>query len=198
LKLKNKGDHAIIRLCHQQVRDLLEFGTRKPKLKDDGNPRKELVITGMFMGGTGVITTGPKEARKDETPELGSEVRLYLNGHKFGSWIEAKKALGALNVGDVVKITYIKDEKSAGGGADKKVWEFKMRSARVEDEAHEVAQAERVYHRIEEDGGDSDDDTSDSYEGGGGDDIPFGLLAALGGGLLSAWLAVGPVLGVWA
>lgn len=160
LKLKNKGDHAIIRLCHQQVRPLLEFGTKKPKLKDDGTPRKELVITGLFMGGSAVITTGPKENRVDETPNLGSEVRIYLNGHKFGAWIEAKKALGTLNVGDVVKITYVRDERSQGGGADKKVWEFKMRAAQPSTENREVAIAETVYHRIEKDGGGSDDEPS--------------------------------------
>lgn len=152
LKLKNKGDHAIVRLCHQAVRDALEFGTKKPKLKDDGTPRKELVVTAIFMDGTAVITTGGKENRIDEVPEAGLEVRLYLSGHKFGAWIEAKRNAGNVNVGDVVKVTYVRDERSTGGGADKKVWEFKVRAARVEDEAAEVACAEAAYHRIEKDG----------------------------------------------
>lgn len=165
LKLKNHGDYAVVRLCHQEVRDAIEFGTKKPKLKDNGKPKKQLVLTGIYMDGTACITTGPKGARVDEDPEKGGEVRLYIEGHKFGAWIEAKNA-SKPNVGDVVKITYTRDEPSSGGGQDKKVWEFKIRPFRIEDEKVDVAKAENIFHRIAKDGLKSDDS-------GAGEDIPF-------------------------
>jgi hypothetical protein len=175
LKLKNKGDYAVLRVCHQKQRDALEFGTKKPKLKDDGSPRKELVVTAIFMSGTAVITTGGEDDRRDVTPKQGSEVTLYLGGHKFGSWIEAKRAAGSVNVGDVVRVTYEKDEKSQGGGADKKVWSMKFRVSRVEDEAEEVRKAEGVYRRMVNKGAGSTSvdevDTGDLH--GAYADIPF-------------------------
>lgn len=174
IKLKNKGDHAVLRVCHQKQRDALEFGTKKPKLKDDGTPRKELVVTALFISGTAVITTGGEENRHDESPKAGSEVTLYLSGHKFGSWIEAKRAAGSVNVGDVVKVTYEKDEKSQGGGADKKVWSMKFRPGHVGQEDQDIRKAEGVYRRIENQGeGTTAVDEAETSDQGSYDDIPF-------------------------
>lgn len=162
LKLKDQGDHAIVRLCHQLTRDKREFGTNKILYKEDGKtPRKELVLTGIYMGGSAVITTGPKGKRVDEDPTLGSEVRLYIGGHKFGAWIDAKK-LYKPNVGDVVKVTYTKDEPSAGGGQDKKVWKFEIRAALSDVEGADVQKAEAIFHRIAQDGiSESEEQTDD-------------------------------------
>lgn len=71
-----------------------------PKLKDNGRPRQELVITLMTVAST--MTCGSKD--DNHVPQPGEIVRDILKGKAYGTWIDAEKAVGGIQVGDVYSI----------------------------------------------------------------------------------------------
>lgn len=91
------GETFIGAVVKTQQRDVLKDGS--PALKDNGKPRQELVVHVITMPGT---TSPAGISGTVAVPEPGEPVRLILRGASFGGWIEAKNALGALHVGDVV------------------------------------------------------------------------------------------------
>jgi hypothetical protein len=195
LKLSEHKQHVIGRVLHVAVVPWIEYGTTRQKVGKDGQLRTQEVVTLGVIKGTGHKSDG-------EALVEGVEVAVWLNGHRRWDWSEAKKAAKGLNVGDRVRITYVRDEPSKGG-APKKVWAFEIVRASSDDPM--VAEAEAAYHRIEAaraaapkreqasgaaPSQDFDDESDDEPRQAPArtpqmdDDIPFGLLAALAGGLL--------------
>jgi len=142
VKLRNIGDHVDVVVAHTKVVPWREFGTGNIKLGKDGQERTQDCVTFVVLGGNGVV--GSNGVDTPVTP--GMEVTYYFAGHGRWEWIEAKKARGGLNVGDVARIKYDRDEPSESGNP-KKVRTVKLREARPE-EAQYVAQAEQVYRRL--------------------------------------------------
>lgn len=150
LKFGAVGSHAVIRLAHRTTKPMTDPVTKKPKFKDDGvTPRQELVVTGIYISGTGQRSEGQGDNEVLVDFEPGDLVRVFIAGHRWGSLIEAENKFGKLNVGDVMKITFKGTEKSSmKGGADKKLWSFSLRRSLAETEADEIRRAEDVYHQV--------------------------------------------------
>ena len=91
------GEEFIGALVDKEQRPILDENN-EPKLKANGKPRQELVLTLVAMPGTTA-----EAGFKDDTaiPAQGDTVRFILRGKAFGSWIELTKG-HKLNVGDVV------------------------------------------------------------------------------------------------
>jgi hypothetical protein len=89
---------AVVRAEQRDVTKTVD-GVRKPVLKDNGKARQELVVTCVVMPDT---TAPAGIGETTGVPAPGDQVRLILKGAAFGAWIEAKNALGKLQVGDVV------------------------------------------------------------------------------------------------
>lgn len=83
-----------------EQRDVLKDG--QPVRKDNGKPRKELVVTMVTMPGT---TMGAGLGDHESVPAPGDIVRVILKGGGYGAWIEADNALKPRQVGDVVTLT---------------------------------------------------------------------------------------------
>ena len=101
MKRQRIGDTVTGAVVRTEQRDVLKDG--EPVLKPNGKPRQELVVTIVVMPGT----TMPAGIGSDPAtvPQAGEVCRMILRGKSFGDWIEAKNALGPLNVGDVVSQT---------------------------------------------------------------------------------------------
>lgn len=72
-----------------------------PSVPDSKKYRQELVVTMLCVTSTMNAGLGDTE----DVAQPGDVVRMILRGGGFGQWIEAKKTHGALNVGDVVRVT---------------------------------------------------------------------------------------------
>lgn len=134
-----------------------EFGTDRPKVGTNGQPRKQLRLTGIVVSQQGAMT-GPQG--QERPVAIGETVDLYLHGHQWGSFIEAEKALNTaglqMQVGDVLLQHYTHNEPSSQAGAnDKRVKACTLRRARP-DEQHWVAQAEQAYYALGFDKADPD------------------------------------------
>lgn len=97
LKRRIIGETFIGGIIKFEMRDILK--DKAPVLKDDGKPRKELVVYLWTTESTMIAGLDDDEC----VPVHGTVVRAILKGGGFSSWIDAKKALGRrINVGDVV------------------------------------------------------------------------------------------------
>jgi hypothetical protein len=91
------GQTFVGALVKTEQRNVIKDGA--PKLKDNGKPQQELVLTLLTMPGT----TAPAGIGDSQgTPAPGDLVRMILRGASFGQWIEAKQKHGSLMTGDVV------------------------------------------------------------------------------------------------
>ena len=142
VKLRNIGDEVVIAIAHAKVVPWREYGTNNVKVGADGKPRTQDCVTGIVVRGTGVVTRNDQ----DEVVKPGEEVAIYLAGHNRWEYIEAKRKLGGLNVGDVLQWKYDRDEPSQSGNP-KKVRTCAMRRAKPE-EAATVAACEALYSRL--------------------------------------------------
>lgn len=101
LRRRRLGETFIGAICKlPEQRDVLKDG--QPVLKDNGKPRKELVVTMVTMPGT---TMGAGLGDTESVPAPGDIVRVILKGGGFGAWIEADNSLKPRQVGDVVTLT---------------------------------------------------------------------------------------------
>lgn len=82
-------------------RDVTPAMLADPAVPDSKKYRQELVVTLLTVSSTMKAGLGDNE----DIAEPGDVVRLILRGGGFGQWIDAKKARGALTVGDIVKVT---------------------------------------------------------------------------------------------
>jgi hypothetical protein len=127
----------------------IEFGTDRPKLGDDGNPRQQLRLTGIVVSAGGVVT-GPQG--QERPVQVGEVVDYYAHGHAWGAYIEAEKAMATAGltpqVGDILLVVYTHNEPSSRAGAqDKRVKTTTLRRARP-DEQMWVQQAEAAYYAL--------------------------------------------------
>lgn len=92
------GQTFVGALVKTEQRDVMKDGA--PKIKDNGKPQQELVLTLQVMPGT----TAPAGIGDSQgIPAPGDLVRMILRGASFGQWIEARKSHGSLETGDVVE-----------------------------------------------------------------------------------------------
>jgi hypothetical protein len=115
----------------------------------DGQPRQQLVLTGIVVSAQGAVT-GPQGQKRPVG--IGEMVDTYLHGHAWGAYIEAEKAARTAGiepqVGDVVLVHWTHTEPSSQPGAqDKRVKNIVIRRARP-DEQHWVQQAEAAYYGL--------------------------------------------------
>ena len=145
-KLPTIGSGIEVAIIGTRRRPWTEFGTGQPKLGQDGKPREQLVVTGVVVShqnavvgeGTGV----------DRPAQVGEVLTVWLHSHNWFRYIEANRAHGVVNVGDVMLWHYTHDEPSQQAGANmKKVRNVTLRRPRPE-EAPIVAQAERLYYEL--------------------------------------------------
>lgn len=146
-----------------------EYGTGATKYGVNGQPRKQLRITGIVVGHTGATVGSNENARP---AQVGEVLDVYLNGGNWGSYIEAEKAFKASGttpqVGDILQWWYAGDVPSKQPGAQPhKDRRSALRRARP-DEAAWVAQAEQLYWQLGFDKADVDTTPPDT------DDGPFG------------------------
>lgn len=143
-KMPYPGMGVEMALIGTRRRPWMEFGTQTAKIGKDGQPRQQLVVTGIVTNANAVC--GPQGQERPVQP--GEVVDVYLHGHAWGSWIEAERAHSGLQVGDIVRIVYTHDEPSSQPGANpRKVRQIAFRRAE-QHEAGLVAQAEAAYYSL--------------------------------------------------
>lgn len=102
MKRQRIGDTVTGAVVRTEQRDVLKDG--QPALKDNGKPRQELVVTIVVLPGT-TMPAGIGQDAVPAVPAAGDIARMILRGASFGQWIEAKNAMGPLQVGDIVTQT---------------------------------------------------------------------------------------------
>lgn len=138
-KLSEIGDFVEGHLCYVREVPWIEYGTQRPKLGKDGKPRTQERLTL-------IVTVGNAKIGSDgERVQPGDTVAVYLHGARRWSWIEAKRKRGDLTIGDVVRVTYARDEKGQAAQA-KHIWDVTITPTH---DAEATARAESVYHREE-------------------------------------------------
>lgn len=100
------GQKFVGAICAKTERRDVLGADGKPKLKDNGKARQELVVTCLAMPGTTAVTG---KAGEERAIEPGDVVRFILKGGAYSEWIEAENThkervtkLGA-RPGDVVE-----------------------------------------------------------------------------------------------
>ena len=142
VKLTKIGQVLVGHVCHVSIEPLREFGSMKVRLTDDGRERTQEKVTLLVNKGTAQI----KDGESLRTIKTGEEVVLWLSGQRRWSWIEAKRKAGGLQVGDLVRVVYAKDEEGKGT-QPRKIWAIEIK--RPEGDAIEVVElCEKVYNRI--------------------------------------------------
>ena len=138
------GQVLVSHVCHVSVEPLREFGSTKIKMTDDGRERSQDKVTLLVQKGTAQL----KEGEGLRAVKTGEEVVLWFQGQRRWSWIEAKRKAGGLQVGDVMRIVYAKDEEGKGA-QPRKIWAVEIRRPKDGEETEIVELCEKVYHRIE-------------------------------------------------
>jgi hypothetical protein len=157
VKLRNVGDHvdiAIVDLARDLPRRI--YGTDQPMIGPTGKPKTQHKITGVIVGGTGVINDNDA----DRPVEPGEVAAVYIAGRDkwdpdldkgrakgaAKSWSEAVNDLdGGLQVGDVVRWKF-EAEVPGQGSQDRRVRTFKIRHAKPE-EADQTARCEELHRQ---------------------------------------------------
>lgn len=144
LKLPEVGDAVVVAIAHEEMVPLYQFrrdgGPKVRATTQDGKERNQLKLTVVVVSGKAVTGENLEPVAPRE------EAVIYLAGHNWFSYIEASKKLGGVNVGDVLKWKYDRDEPGKGA-EDKKMRVSTVRHA-TPDEAQVVAQCEDIYRRL--------------------------------------------------
>ena len=106
MKRQRIGDTVTGAVVRTEQRDAMKDGAPVPKdvSNPDGKKRQELVVTIVVLPGT-TMPAGIGQDNPATVPTPGEVCRMILRGASFGQWIEAKNALGQLQVGDIVTQT---------------------------------------------------------------------------------------------
>lgn len=163
VKFRRLGEQLRYMVVKVDQEVVTEFQSKTPVLKADGSPRKQLVVTAMVLDGT---TAHIKDGDSTRPAVPGELIRRRYKGRAWGTVIEARKPLGAYEVGDVHLEEFVSADIDAGQGryrtlttdeeivnarSDGKVvmptHTVKARRAKPEEWAL-VAQAEEHYHAL--------------------------------------------------
>lgn len=143
VKVPNVGDEVIFAIVKVDVVPWTDFTSGEVKVGKDGKQRTQDRIRAIVISGN--ASTGKKGDYQPIHP--GQEVNVFLAGHHRWEYVQAKKAHGVLNVGDVARWKFERTEPSQGGGGDKHVTSVAIRSPKAE-EAKYVTQAEELYMQL--------------------------------------------------
>lgn len=129
ITLPHIGATVTITLADIEQQPVYEFGSDGtiPKLTKKGKPATQDVLYGIVTAAEGA-ETGNADNRQPATP--GDRVRIFAAGGTLWQWIEAKQTHPTIQVGDVVKHTYERDEPASVAGYNpRKIRGFKIRAA---------------------------------------------------------------------
>lgn len=163
VKLRTPTSKVGLAIVNEETVPWLEFGTDRPRLNAKGEPRTQLVLTGIVTGSTGaavITTTTPDGVQTDEPVAPGMVVRLFVNGRTRWdpdldrtrnpgdpkSWGGAKDDHGQLMAGDIATVIYEADVQGQGA-QPRKVRTFRLRSPRP-DEQEQTTRCEAVYGEL--------------------------------------------------
>lgn len=142
LKLRNVGDYVDAAVAHQIAVGRTEFGSDRPKLKRDGTQQTQDVVTVVVIGGKGVIEEDgvdrPAKPGEIAVIFIASRDRWDSDGDKARakgaakSWSGAKKDLGGLATGDVLRWKF-EAEVPGQGDRDRKIRTFLLRRPRPDE-----------------------------------------------------------------
>lgn len=130
LKFRQRGSFVDLAVANLTVVPWKDFATGQVKKTDDGKERTQDCVTGIVIRGDAVVTANDA----DTVPAPGDVVSLFVAGNRRWDFVQAQKAHGGLEVGDVVRVTYSGDEQGKGA-SPKKVWTFQLRRAKPEEAA---------------------------------------------------------------
>ena len=139
IKLRNVGDNigvAIFDLAKDQDVDM----EGNPKFFKNGNPAERIIISGVVIGGTGVIKD---DTGADVPVSEGDEVSIWLTGAKWYNYIQAKKENPAIKTGTVFTATFANEEAPSNPAhSPKHVWSFSWRDG---DNAELTAKCDALF-----------------------------------------------------
>ena len=139
VKFRAIGDYIDVAIFDLKPVPWKDFVTKEVKVGDDGKPRTQDLVTGIVIGGSATIKVDDTE----RAVNADESVSLYFAGHHRWEFVQAQKALdGGLQVGDVLRVKYDRDEPSKAGNP-KKVWTVQIRRAKP-DEAARSARCEEL------------------------------------------------------
>ncbi len=131
VKFRSIGDYVDVAIFDLKPVPWKDFVTKEVKKDDNGNPRTQDLVTGVVVGGTATIRVDDAE----RAVAVDEVVTMYFAGHHRWDFIQAQKALdGGLQVGDLMRVKYDRDEPSKAGNP-KKVWTVQIRHAKPEEAA---------------------------------------------------------------
>ena len=144
IKFRQPGQYVDIAICNVELVPWNDYQTGQPKRNDAGEIRQQELVTGVFIRGTGVITS---DDSTDVVPAEGTIVAIYCAGHHRWDFIQAQKKLdGRMNVGDVMRVKFTGEEPGQGS-LPKKVWSFMLRHPQPGEEQR-TAQCEGLYAQL--------------------------------------------------
>ncbi len=146
LKLRNVGDHVDAAVVDQAVIPRKVFGRDEYKTRPDGTVQTQDVVTVIVIGGNAVVS----EDDVDRPAVEGEIAAIFVAGRdrwdKDGdkskakgaakSWSGAKRDVGGLATGDVLRWRFDAEVPGAGD-RDRKIRTFKLRRPRPEEAALE-------------------------------------------------------------
>jgi hypothetical protein len=143
VSLPTVGAYVDVAIVDEEKAPRYEFGSREPMLTADGRPRTKDILTALVIGGTGTVKDDNGDPRPVKPDEL---VSIHVEGQNrwdpdhdkavgsdgYRSWSGAKTVHGQLEVGDVVRWVYERDQQGQGA-MPRKLRLFRIRRPKVEE-----------------------------------------------------------------
>lgn len=143
VKFGDVGDYVDVGIVNVEDVQSRNYDTGDPEFWGDGNPKMHPRITGIVIGHKGATVGKDDEERAVEAGEI---VTIYAQGGRLYAWREAKKAHGAVKVGDVLRWKFDRTEPARNPRhAPRKVFVGTLRSPRGDD-GDLVQRCEAAYH----------------------------------------------------
>jgi hypothetical protein len=144
VKFGEVGSYVDVRIINVAEVQSKDYDTDELEFWPDGKPKMHPRITGLVIGASGATVGNDDEERPVEVDEL---VSIYAQGARFFAWRDAKKAHGAVSVGDVLRWKFDHTETPTNPkfkGNPRKVFVGQLRSPRP-DETAQTARCEELY-----------------------------------------------------
>lgn len=140
VKLPEIGSSIVLAIGHVKRMPQNDFVTGEQKISTRGNPMTQDLIIGVVMDYNGSLVSENDVTRE---PKKGETVNLWC-GSRTMSWVKAKRKLGPLDTGDVVKVTFA-ETKPTDRGSPQKIWSFQLRKSR-EDEVTLRQKCDEIFY----------------------------------------------------